>query len=108
MTVVTRPNGKPYRPRTNSLRAQAWENHGHDERAGVIVFGTLNPDEARSLAQESAAYWYGDADCNQLTDPGPGWYRDGFVNGERTWIQDAERGAPGVMFTWAESEEEMP
>lgn len=102
----TRPNGQTYRPRTAGLRARAWENHGHhdEERAGVIVFGTLDPDAARDLGQSACAGWYGDADSFALADPTPGWWRDGFSHDGRTWIEDPERGAPGVMFTWAESD----
>lgn len=90
--VITRPNGKPYRPRSSGLRAHAWE--GEDD-GGVIVFGTLDPDRARPLAAEVCAHWYG---MPVVLDPAPGWYRDGFEYGERRWIRDEERGAPGVMF----------
>jgi hypothetical protein len=106
MTTMTRPDGRAYRPRKPGLRVHAWENPGNfdDERAGVIVLGTLDPDEARQIAQDACASWYGDADSFRLADPGPGWYRDGFVRGERAWIEDEQRGTPGVMFTWAERE----
>ncbi len=66
--VFVRPNGKPYRPRTESLRAcVAWENHGghDDDSCGVIVFGTLSPDEAHAFALESAAYWFCDGTVDQ-------------------------------------------
>ncbi len=97
--VFVRPNGKPYRPRTDKLRAHAWENHGnHDqEAAGVIVFGTLNAEEAQTFARESAVYWHG---AGTVGEPISGWWRDSVERGERTWIEDDERGAPGVMFTW--------
>lgn len=99
--IPTRPNGRPYRPRKSGLRARAWENDGHDDACGVIVFGTLDPEKARPLALDSAAHWYGKG---VVTDPGPGWYRDAFERGERTWVIDEESGAPGVMFTWEESD----
>lgn len=103
--VFVRPNGKPYRPRTTELRARAWENHGGfaEDCAGVIVLGTLNVEEARPLAQSSAEAWYGDADTFRLIEPASGWWRDSFTAEGRAWIPDGERGAPGVMFTWAET-----
>lgn len=102
--VFIRPSGKLYRPRTCKLRAQAWEDaHPLPGLAGVIVFGTLDPDTARRFAQESAAYWFGDAGTFDVSEPRPGWWRTGYERrGERAWIEDDERGAPGVMFTWAE------
>lgn len=97
--LFTRPNGKPYRPRTSGLRAHAWENPG-DSR-GVVVIGTLDPEQAMPLGWESAAYWYGDADTSQLVAPRPGWWRDGYDGRhEPAWIRDDDRGAPGVMFAW--------
>jgi len=100
-----RPNGKAYRPRKPGLRAQAWENHGghRDQSQGVIVFGTLDPERARALAQECCASWYGDADLYELIEIRPGWYRDTFSYLGRTFVLDEERGSAGVMFTWGES-----
>ena len=90
--VITRPNGKPYRPRTTELRAHAWEG---EYDCGVVVFGTLDPDRARSFAAAMCDHWYG---MPVAVDSRPGWYRDGFRYGERAWVRDEERGAPGVMF----------
>lgn len=103
MSTMVRPDGRTYRPRKPGLRARAWENRDNvgEESAGVIVFGTLDPDEARSLAQDSCAAWYGDADSFHLAEATPGWWRDSFAYAGRTWIEDEQRGAPGVMFTWA-------
>lgn len=92
-SVIERPNGKPYRPRNAGLRARAWENP--DDDCGVVVLGTLDPDRARSFAEEMCAHWF---DLPVAVDPVPGWYREGFHYGERRWTQDEERGAPGVMF----------
>ena len=75
------------------------EHDGHNERQGVLVLGTLNPEEARPLAAESAAFWFGKDGC-ELTRPVSGWWRDGFTYAGRSWVEDEERGAPGVMFTW--------
>ncbi len=104
MSAMTRPDGRTYRPRKPGLRARGWENPDPtgDESAGVVVFGTLDPDEARTLAQESCEAWYGDPDLYQLTEPKASWWRDGFTYAGRAWIEDEQRGAPGVMFTWGE------
>lgn len=93
-TVITRPNGKPYRPRKPGLRARAWDNQ--EDGCGVIVFGTLDPDRARPFATEMCNYWH---DLPVAADPQPGWYREAFVYGDLRWIGDEKRGAPGVMFT---------
>ncbi|MGB3483997.1 MAG: hypothetical protein WBB07_17495 [Mycobacterium sp.] len=92
--ILTRPNGKPYTPRFTGLQAHLWENHNIGE-SGVIIFGTLDPDQAHDLAVQMCRYWYG---VNGVGDPQPGWYRNGFQNGERWWIRDDVRGRPGVMF----------
>ncbi len=97
--VFVRPNGKPYRPRTDKLRARAWENHGDldGDSCGVVVLGTLNAEEAQKFALESAVYWYG---FGVVSEPVSGWWRDAIERGERRWVEDDVRGAPGVMFTW--------
>jgi hypothetical protein len=97
--VFVRPNGKPYRPRTDKLRARAWENQGghDDDSCGVIVFGTLSVEEAQTFARESAAHWFG---VGTVAEPVSGWWRDAIERGERRWVGDDIRGAPGVMFTW--------
>ena len=89
---MTRPNGKPYRPRITGLRTVAWEG---EFSAGVIVFGTLDADEARDTALSWCRYWYGTDSAKYLR---PGWFRDGFWMGERTWLDDDVKGRPGVMF----------
>ena len=96
---LTRPNGKPYRPRNvGVLTAHAWDNWalGWDERQGVVVLGTLDPERAQALADQMCEFWYG---MSHAGDPQPGWWRDGFRNGERAWIDAPDRGQPGVMFT---------
>lgn len=91
--VLTRPDGRPYRPRKDGLRVHAWEN---PDSCGVIVFGTLDPDVARTWAEDSCSYWYG---SREVVDPEPGWYRDTFRYGERQFAVDEARGVPGVRFT---------
>lgn len=93
----TRPNGKPYKPRSPELSAHAWENTGYpDDSAGVIIFGTLDPEKARAFALQMSAYWYS---TTGVTSERPGWFRFGYVNGAQAWLDDAERGRPGVIFT---------
>ncbi|MFJ1539196.1 hypothetical protein ACIODS_11705 [Micromonospora chalcea] len=92
--ALTRPNGKTYRPRKPGLRAHSWRND--DDTCGVIVFGTLDPERAHAFAVEMCRYWHG---LPEAVDPKPWWYRQTFISGELTWTEDAERGAPGVMFT---------
>lgn len=103
MTVetFTRPNGKSYQPRKPGLIAHAWENHDYVGEHGVIIFGTLDPHRAIEFATQMCGYWFGvtgAASCAQ-----PGWYRDAFDSGERRWIDDPNRGRPGVMFTAADT-----
>lgn len=93
-TPITRPSGKPYRPRKPGLRAHSWQNP--DDDCGVIVFGTLDPDRAHSFAVEMCRHWHG---LPEAISPEPGWWRQTFVDGELRWVYDAVRGAPGVMFT---------
>lgn len=94
---LTRPDGKPYHPRSNNLRVKAWGDDAPPGDCGVIVFGTLDPDRARPLAQQACAHWY---ESSGVQDPRPGWYRDAYDRGERRWIEDDQRGAPGVTYTW--------
>ncbi len=94
--TFTRPNGRTYRPREPGLRAKAWENEYPDE-AGVIVFGTLDPDQARDHATEACRHWYGDGG---RATPRPGWYRSAIQRGEPLFVLDETRGAPGVSFIW--------
>lgn len=96
--MITRPDGRPYRPRKPGLRAHAWET-GDDQ--GVIVFGTLAPAEAEAFALAVSAYWYGSGGA--VVDPHPGWFRDRFRWGERRWERDEVTGSPGVMFTWVDA-----
>lgn len=99
VSPIIRPNGKTYRPRKPGMRAYPLEDdYGYD--FGVMVLGTLDPDRAQPFASEMCAYWF---DMPAAVDPVPGWYRDGFQNGQRSWIRDEERGAPGVMFRAADA-----
>lgn len=99
-TTLTRPNGKPYRPRKPGLRTRPWGNDDTD-RHGVVVLGTLDPEEAHPQAAEWIMYWH-DTECRPA-HPEPGWYRDGYDHTGPAWIIDEKRGAPGVMFTCEDS-----
>ncbi|MFI6333245.1 hypothetical protein ACIBBG_33960 [Micromonospora chersina] len=59
------------------------------------MFGTLDLDRAAPFASKMCNHRYG---MPVAVEPQPGWYRDGFVYGERRWMRDEERGAPGVIF----------
>lgn len=96
---MNRPDGRPYRPRKPGLRARPWGEVG--DRHGVIVFGTLDTERARTFAAETITYWH-DAKCHPVR-PEPGWWRDGYNYEGRAWIPDDKRGAPGVSFTCEES-----
>lgn len=96
--VIVRPDGRVYRPRKPGMRAHAWQS---EDDQGVVVFGTLDAVAAAGFALESAVYWYGGG--GEVGEPRTGWWRDGFLWGERRWIDDEKRGAPGVMFTWFDS-----
>jgi hypothetical protein len=102
--VFVRPNGKPYRPNSTYLRAEAWENpDGYGgETHGTVVIGTLNPDEAWSLAYQACNFWYGEADTYGLGEVTVGWWRAKYGLDGLAWLPDDERGQPGVMFTWME------
>jgi hypothetical protein len=93
----TRPDGRVYRARKPGLRARAWG--GDDEDRGVVIFGTLDPQTALDLARRACAYWY---ERPAVKRPKPGWWRDGYRRGERCWVNDERRGAPGVSFTYDE------
>lgn len=93
LPVITRPNGKPYRPR----RVVAETFLDMDEAvAGVVVFGTHNVVRARLLAEHLIRYETDTAitDCTvELV-----WWRDGFESGFRRFVDDADRGRAGVKF----------
>ena len=87
---ITRPNGKPYRPRR--LRVVGWNlNTVYPEVLQVAVLGTHEVDKAR----ESAPQGY---HCAYLINPTLGWVRLGMSHGEPTWLHDEVRGAACVIF----------
>lgn len=95
LPAIIRPNGKTYRPR--KVIVEPWEIDGaaYGWESGVIVFGTHDVEVAQPLA---------DVVCKGF-DPDyvavgakPIWYRDGYENGERVWMDDEVRGRAGVWF----------
>lgn len=94
--TFVRPNGKPYRPRTEGLSTVTWYNDWQPHEYGVIVFGTHDRSKALDMAIEAArAEWGG----SYSVDAGqPGWVRDGIRDGERIWLHDDVRGRPCVEF----------
>lgn len=93
LAPITRPNGKPYRPRKITCNAVSGEL---GEVVAVIVLGTHDVDGVRQFAQDSARYWAGS--WVSVIAPGTGWWRDAICNGERTWAIDDVRGRAGVWF----------
>lgn len=94
--MITRPDGRTYRPRKPGLRTRPWSNDD-DGRHGVIILGTLDPEKAYPRAEREIRYWH-DMECRP-THPEPGWYRNGYDHNGSAWIIDEKRGAPGVAFT---------
>jgi hypothetical protein len=93
LAALTRPNGRPYRPRRVAAHALADED---DILCGVLVTGTHDRERALKLARELVA-----AELGRDYEPvesGSGWWRDGFEGGHRCWVADDERGAAGVIF----------
>lgn len=91
LPVITRPNGKPYRPQR--IVAFAIEGNCGD---GVLVLGTHDLTRAQALADKLARDLAGAPAV--AADPVTGWYRDGMECGERRWVHDEVRGRAGVWF----------
>jgi len=98
--VLIRPNGKTYRAR--KVMAHAWSNiaaYGGDD-AGVVILGTHDVEGCREFAVLMVRYW----GMGEFADgPRIGWFRDGYGAHGPAWVDDAERGAAGVMWTAATS-----
>jgi hypothetical protein len=93
MAEITRPNGKPYRPR----KLVAYAVTDEDEiLSGAVVFGTHDPARARDLADELVSRDLGSEYVP--VDPVAVWWRDGFDSGRHCWITDEEHGRAGVWF----------
>jgi hypothetical protein len=91
---ITRPNGKPYRPR----KVIAYGVYDADEcPVGVVVFGTHNTERAQALADSLVKCDLLDAGYAPA-EPSCVWWSDGFDGGSRVWVNDAEHGRAGVWF----------
>jgi hypothetical protein len=93
MTTLTRPNGKPFRPRKVVAHAVTDTD---DLLSGVMVLGTHDIPRAQKLADQYIPYWLESG--YTAADPLTGWWRDGFDCGQRRWIRDEEHGRAGVWF----------
>lgn len=91
--VITRPDGRPYRPRTITAHAVTDDD---GVLTGVMVLGTHDPGRALPLADRYVA-WQFDAGYT-AAGPVTGWWRDGFDGGQRCWVTDEVRGRAGVWF----------
>ena len=91
--VITRPNGKPYRPRKVIAAAVTDPD---DMLCGVMVLGTHDYHRAKPMADDYAVWQLGRG--HVATDWVTGWWRDGFRNGCRCWVDDPEDGRAGVWF----------
>lgn len=102
MDAITRPNGKPYRPR--KIVVEPWEDHW-DDRSGAVVFGTHDVEAARVIAAEEITSRWG---MPYAVDARVGWWRSGYEGsqGELSWVYDEVRGRAGVFFTASEAPEE--
>jgi hypothetical protein len=93
--VITRPNGKPYRPR-KVIAAAVTDPDDGDMLVGVMVLGTHDYHRAKPMADDYAVWQYGRG--HLATDWVTGWWRDGLQNGRRCWLEDPEHGRAGVWF----------
>lgn len=91
--TITRPNGKPYRPR--KVTAEAIVDDDGVE-CGVVVLGTHDTARAQALANEYVARHVDSRDVAAC--PEPGWYRLGVDSGTFCWVTDEEHGRAGVWF----------
>ncbi len=97
--VITRPNGKPYRPRRVIAQVVG------EEDEGVLILGTHDLARAQILADQMAEYVAGKGYV--AVGPWRGWFRDGFRLGRREWITDEERGRAGVCFRGIEESDDV-
>lgn len=93
METLTRPNGKPYRPR-KPPRAEVF--YDWDGYSGVVVIGTHDPEKAADMARP---LWEHD---EPLPSGVRGWWRlvPWCANGEydRSWVDAPARGQAVVIF----------
>ena len=97
MTMLTRPDGRLYRPRTSALLTVPWTNAGQSTpyAEGVIVIGTHDLVRAQHFADADCRTWYGVS----ATEPRLDWVRRGYGKLGDDWIADEVRGRPAIWFT---------
>jgi hypothetical protein len=93
LAVITRPDGRVYRPRKIVACAVADDE---DFLAGVCVLGTHDLAVAQLRADGYAEWQLGRGSA--ALDPETGWFREGYENGQPMWIRDPVKGRAGVMF----------
>jgi len=91
--VLTRPDGRLYRPRKVTGHAV---NDDDEIVCGIMILGTHDAGRAQPLADKCAAMWAGNGFV--ATCPVTGWWRDGFQGGRRCWVDDPVQGRAGVWF----------
>ena len=94
--VLTRPNGKTYRPR-GPLRIEEYVDH--EERTCVVIVGTHDLERATGLAAERWEEWYDDG---SLPAGQRRWMRlvpfDTGTGYDHNWVIDEVRGSACVVF----------
>jgi hypothetical protein len=91
--VLTRPDGRLYRPR----KVTGYAVNDDDEIVcGIMILGTHDAGRAQPLADKCAVMWAGNGFV--ATCPVTGWWRDGFQGGRRCWVDDPVQGRAGVWF----------
>lgn len=93
LPVITRPNGKPYRPRKISGRGLTDEDGC---LTGVVILGIHDIDRAQPLALKYVQ-WQLDAGYAPAR-PTLVWWREAIERGDIRWYDDAEHGRAGVWF----------
>lgn len=92
--MLTRPNGKPYRPRKEPS-VDLYEDH-HDGLTGFVVLRTHDREKAAEMVAGVWASYYD----GPLPEGRRSWWRLvpwGYQT-DSTWIEDPARGIPVVVF----------
>lgn len=94
LAVLTRPDGRLYRPRKLAAHAVTDPDDG-DTLTGVVL-GTHDPAKAQEPADAYARWQLGSR--HVAVSPVAVWWRDGFAYGRRGWIEDEVTGRAGVWY----------
>lgn len=107
LVPIERPNGKLYRPR--KIVAAPWDNEAcgrYDGAQGVYILGTHDIVASHERALWGVRYWHDGGLV--AANPALSWVRDGFLYGDRSWMDDAVRGRAAVCWTAAYPEDMCP